>query len=90
MREAISMVGELEDRSLSKIAEYLMWAGFERFCAEKRLLSAFEIKRLNDNYKAMAQDAFSGEENQDKKIMLPVTSPANLVYEKKKKRTGEK
>ena len=53
LREAINRLGEIEDRSLSKLAEYLMWAGFDRYCKEKRLLSPYEVKQLSESFNAL-------------------------------------
>lgn len=56
-RDAITLVAEIEDRSLSKIAEYFMWAGFELYAKERRMLSAYEVKELAQSYKSKLRDA---------------------------------
>jgi hypothetical protein len=50
-REAITILSEIEDRSLSKIAEYLIWSGFDSYCRKKALPTALEIRRLEMSYR---------------------------------------
>jgi hypothetical protein len=87
LREAITTVGEIEDRSLSKIAEYLMWSGFETYCEEKRLLSPFEIKQLSQGYKRKLQELglVPGEDSDPENQSVPVRKLDDEKAAKKKK-----
>jgi hypothetical protein len=52
-RDAITILSEVEDRSLSKIAEYLIWSGFERYIEQRGLPSPLAIRALEKSYRNM-------------------------------------